>query len=45
MKLKKSTRHSKITGDFAEGLILYLLSKHGFECAKVDHVGMDLPRL
>jgi Holliday junction resolvase len=38
----KSSRHSKITGDFAEGLVLYWLSKHGFECARVDHTGMDL---
>ena len=38
----KSSRHSKITGDFAEHLILYWLSKHGFECARVDHVGLDL---
>lgn len=38
----KSTRHSKITGDFAEHLVLYWLSKHGFECARIDHVGMDL---
>ena len=42
MKISKSSRHSKITGDFAEGLILYWLSKHGFECARVDHTGMDL---
>jgi Holliday junction resolvase-like predicted endonuclease len=40
--IRKSTRHSKITGDFAESLVLYWLSKHGFECAKVDHTGMDL---
>jgi hypothetical protein len=39
---KRSTRHSKITGDFAEHLTLYLLSKHGFECARIDHTGMDL---
>ena len=38
----KSSRHSKITGDFAEGLILYLLSKHGFESVRVDHTGIDL---
>jgi hypothetical protein len=25
--MKKSTRHSKITGDFAEALVLYWLSK------------------
>ena len=40
--IKKSSRHSKITGDFAEHLTLYLLSKHGFECAHVDHTGMDI---
>jgi Holliday junction resolvase-like predicted endonuclease len=42
VEIAKSSRHSKITGDFAEGLILYWLSKHGFECARVDHTGMDL---
>lgn len=42
MKIQKSSRHSKITGDFAENLILYWLSKYGFECAKVDHTGIDL---
>jgi hypothetical protein len=40
--VKKSTRHSKITGDFAEALVLYWLSKHGYECARVDHTGIDL---
>ena len=42
MKITKSSRHSKITGDFAESLILYWLSKYGFECAKVDHTGIDI---
>lgn len=42
MELSKSSRHSKITGDFAEHLVLYWLSKHGFECAKVDHTGIDI---
>lgn len=42
MKIQKSTRHSKITGDFAEGIILYWLSKYGFECANVDHTGIDI---
>ena len=42
MKMLKSSRHSKITGDFAERLILYWLSKYGFECAFVDHVGLDI---
>lgn len=38
----KSTRHSKITGDFGESLVLYWLSKHGFESALVDHTGIDI---
>ena len=42
MEIAKSTRHSKITGDFAERLVLYWLSKYGFECAIVDHVGLDI---
>lgn len=40
--INKSTRHQKITGDFGEHLTLYLLSKYGFECAKVDHTGIDI---
>ncbi len=42
MKLNKSSRHSKITGDFGENLVLYWLSKYGFECANVDHIGIDI---
>lgn len=42
MQIQKSSRHSKITGDFTENLVLYWLSKHGFECARVDHTGIDL---
>ena len=42
LEINKSSRHSKITGDFAEGLVLYWLSKHGFETARVDHTGIDL---
>ena len=42
MKISKSSRHSKIAGDFAERLVLYWLSKHGFECALVDHTGIDI---
>lgn len=42
MEIRKSSRHSKITGDFSEALVLYWLSKHGFECARVDHTGIDL---
>jgi hypothetical protein len=42
MKVTKSTRHSKITGDFSETIVLYWLSKNGFECARVDHTGIDI---
>lgn len=42
LEIIKSSRHSKITGDFAEGLVLYWLSKHGFESARIDHTGIDL---
>ncbi len=42
MNINKSTRHSKLAGDFGETLVLYWLSKYGFECAKVDHTGIDL---
>jgi Holliday junction resolvase-like predicted endonuclease len=40
--MQKSSRHSKITGNFGEALILYWLSKRGFECAHVDHTEIDL---
>jgi len=42
MRIDKSSRHTKITGDFGEALVLYWLSKYGFECANVDHTGIDL---
>lgn len=42
MDILKSSRHAKIAGDFGEALVLYWLSKYGFECAKVDHTGIDL---
>ena len=41
-KGQKSTRHSKITAEYSEALILYWLSKSGCECAKLDHTGIDL---
>jgi hypothetical protein len=41
-EVAKSTRHSKITGDFAEALVLYWLSRDAFECARIDHTGIDL---
>jgi hypothetical protein len=42
MDIRKSPRHSKITGDYGEALELYWLSKYGFEGARVDHTGIDL---
>ena len=42
MDILKSTRHAKITGDFGEAAVLYYLSLSGFECARVDHTGIDL---
>jgi Holliday junction resolvase-like predicted endonuclease len=42
MKITKSTRHSKIAGNFGETIVLYWLSKYGFECALVDHTGIDI---
>lgn len=40
--MTKSSRHQKITGDFAELLVLYWLSKSGYECARIDHTGIDI---
>ena len=34
--------HAKITGGFGEALVLYWLSKYGFECASFDHTGIDI---
>lgn len=41
-KMEKSSRHSKVSGQFGEILVAYLLSKEGFEVAQVDHTGLDL---
>lgn len=40
--MSRSSRHQKITGDFAERLVLYWLSKSGHECVWVDHTGIDI---
>ena len=42
MVIDKSTRHSKIAGDYFESQVLYNLSKYGFECSLVDHTGIDI---
>ena len=40
--MPRSSNHRKITGDFCEYLALYLLSRDGFECVRVDHIGIDI---
>lgn len=42
LEINRSSRHARIAGDFGETLVLYWLSKHGFECARVDHTGIDV---
>ncbi|MFZ1978347.1 MAG: hypothetical protein WAV76_10370 [Bacteroidota bacterium] len=42
MKVSRSSRHAKIVGDFGEALVLYWLSKYGYECARIDYTGIDL---
>jgi len=40
--MPRGSNHRKITGDFCEYLVLYLLSRDGFECVRVDHIGIDI---
>lgn len=42
MEIVKSSRHSKIIGDFGENLICNWLSRSGFEVSIVDHTGIDI---
>jgi hypothetical protein len=42
MQISKSTRHSKIVGDFGEHLVCNWLSRSGFEVSIVDHTGIDI---
>ena len=42
MNIEKSKRHSKITGDFGETMVMYWLSKYGYDVARVDFTGIDL---
>lgn len=37
-----SSNHKQITGDFAEHLTMYWLSKKGIECTHVRHTGIDI---
>jgi hypothetical protein len=40
--MEKSTRHSRIIGNFGEQLIANWLSRSGFEVVLVDHTGIDI---
>lgn len=40
--ISRGSNHKKITGDFCEYLVLYLLSRDGFECVRADHIGIDI---
>jgi Holliday junction resolvase-like predicted endonuclease len=40
--LTLSTRHQKIAGEYGEYLVLFKLSKRGWECVRIDHTGIDL---
>ena len=42
IEIKKSPRHSKIAGDFGETMVMYWLSKYGYDVANVDFTGIDL---
>lgn len=42
MAIEKSSRHSKIVGQFGEALVGNLLSRSGFEVIFADHIGFDL---
>ena len=42
MKIKKSSRHQKIIGDFGEHLVCNWLSRSGFEVTLIDHTGIDI---
>jgi Holliday junction resolvase len=40
--MEKSSRHSKIIGEFGEHLVCDALSKSNFEVVRVDHTGLDI---
>jgi len=42
MPIHKSSRHSKVIGEFGERMICSWLSRSGFEVALVNHVGLDI---
>lgn len=42
MEIEKSSRHSKIIGEFGEAFLCNWLSRSGFEVTIVDHIGVDV---
>ncbi len=42
VQISKSSRHSKIVGNFGEHLACNWLSRSGFEVSIVDHTGIDV---
>lgn len=42
MEIEKSSRHSKIIGEFGEAFLCNWLSRSGFEVTVVDHTGLDV---
>jgi len=40
--IERSSRHSKIVGNFGEYLVCNWLSRSGFEVCVVDHTGLDI---
>lgn len=42
MKIKKSTRHQKIIGNYGEAFVCNWFSRSGFEVTIVDHTGIDV---
>lgn len=40
--IEKSSRHSKIIGNFGEAMLCNWLSRSGFEVVIVDHTGIDI---
>jgi len=42
MDIAKSSRHSKVIGEFGEAFLSNWLSRSGFEVTTVDHTGLDI---
>lgn len=42
MEIEKSSRHSKIIGQFGEAFLCNWLSRSGYEVTSVDHTGLDV---